>query len=394
VDSVGNQANDVSAGGSISNDGRYVAFWSNANNLSSNDLNLWSDVFVHDRQMGTTELVSLGESGVPGNGPCFYVSISGDARFVIFTSFATNLVPFDSNNFPDAFLRDRQGGTTERVSLGLGNVEGNDYSFSGSASADGKWVTFYSRATNLVPTDTNGVTDVFVRDRSTGSVERVSLNSWQEQGDSDSEFGVIAADGRSVAFSSDAANLGAGGSGGVLQVFLRDRAAMDFNNLCNPGDAGVIACPCSNSPSGPARGCNNSGGGGGAALAAEGEPFFFSDTLVFTTYGERPDALSIVMQGNGMIPSGLVYGQGVRCVGGTIIRRLFTKAASGGTITAPDFDAGDPPISAVSAGKGDVIQPGQSRWYLVYYRDPIVLGGCPASSTFNATQTGQVTWAP
>jgi len=74
--------------------------------------------------------------------------------------------------------------------------------------------------------------------------------------------------------------------------------------------------------------------------------------------------------------------------------RLFAKTAVAGSITAPDFGAGDPTVSARSAAKGDVIQPGQSRWYLVYYRDPIVLGGCPASSTFNATQTGQVTWWP
>jgi len=104
--------------------------------------------------------------------------------------------------------------------------------------------------------------------------------------------------------------------------------------------------------------------------------------------------MSILMQGNGSIPTGIVYGQGIRCVGGTIIRRLFTKTASGGSITAPDFDAGDPSVSTRSAAKGDTIQPGQSRWYLVYYRDPIVLGGCPATSTFNATQTGQVTWSP
>ncbi len=115
--------------------------------------------------------------------------------------------------------------------------------------------------------------------------------------------------------------------------------------------------------------------------------------LVFNTSGERSSALSILLQGDALIAHGALYGQGVRCVGGTT-ERLFTKTASGGSITAPDFAAGDPSVSSRSAAKGDVIQPGQSRWYLVYYRDPIVLGGCPASSTFNATQTGQVTWWP
>jgi hypothetical protein len=78
-------------------------------------------------------------------------------------------------------------------------------------------------------------------------------------------------------------------------------------------------------------------------------------------------------------------------VAGTLVR-LFAKTAVAGSIAAPDFGAGDPTVSARSAAKGDVIQPGQSRGYLVYYRDPTVLGGCPAGSTFNATQTGRVTW--
>jgi len=76
-----------------------------------------------------------------------------------------------------------------------------------------------------------------------------------------------------------------------------------------------------------------------------------------------------------------------------LLKRLFAKSASGGSITVPNFGAGDPTVSARSAAKGDVIQAGQSRWYLVFYRDPIVLGGCPASSTFNATQTGRVDWS-
>ena len=82
----------------------------------------------------------------------------------------------------------------------------------------------------------------------------------------------------------------------------------------------------------------------------------------------------------------------MRCVGG-ILKRLFTKSAVAGSITAPDFGAGDPTVSARSSAKGDTLQPGQSRWYLVYYRDPSVLGGCPAASRFNATQTGRVTWS-
>jgi hypothetical protein len=127
-------------------------------------------------------------------------------------------------------------------------------------------------------------------------------------------------------------------------------------------------------------------------LSASGIAYLSMDSLVFATVGEKPTATSILLQGTSSPGAGVVYGQGVRCAGGAL-RRLFVKTAVGGSITAPDFGAGDPSVAARSAARGDVIQPGQSRWYLVYYRDPNVLGGCPASSTFNATQTGRVDWS-
>ena len=117
------------------------------------------------------------------------------------------------------------------------------------------------------------------------------------------------------------------------------------------------------------------------------------DSLVFTTSGEKPTALSILAQWLGGSSSGAVFGMGVRCTSGTF-KRLFSKSAVAGSITVPDFGAGDPTISARSAAKGDTILAGQSRWYVVYYRDPSVLGGCPATSNFNTTQTAQVTWSP
>jgi hypothetical protein len=123
-----------------------------------------------------------------------------------------------------------------------------------------------------------------------------------------------------------------------------------------------------------------------------GGAFLSSDSLHFITSGETPTALSIVMQGTTVNSSGVIYGQGVRCVAG-MLRRLYTKNAQGGSITAPNLGT-DPTVSARSAARGDVIQPGQSRWYLVYYRDTTVLGGCPSSSTFNATQTGEIAWWP
>jgi hypothetical protein len=164
-----------------------------------------------------------------------------------------------------------------------------------------------------------------------------------------------------------------------------------MTSFCLPGRGGVQVCPCANPPASSGLGCNNSSGTGGAALSGSGNASLSADTLVFTTNGERPTALSVVLQGTASLPSGVIYGQGIRCVGGTL-RRLYVKAASGGSITAPS--GGDLSVSARSAALGNVIGPGQNRYYLVYYRDPIVLGGCPPTSTFNSTQSGQVTWMP
>lgn len=172
-----------------------------------------------------------------------------------------------------------------------------------------------------------------------------------------------------------------------------DPASSPMVPMCDPDVSGVIACPCGNPQSGINRGCNNSSSTTGAALTAVGTASLAADSLVFTTAGERATAFSILLQGPAVIPGGTIYGQGVRCVAGAL-KRLFNKSAVGGSILVPDFGLGDPTISARSAAKGDVIMAGESRYYLVYYRDPNVLGGCPVTSTFNATQTGVVAWAP
>jgi hypothetical protein len=163
--------------------------------------------------------------------------------------------------------------------------------------------------------------------------------------------------------------------------------------LCQPGMAGVIHCPCSNPPSGPAQGCDNSAATGGAMIHAFGAPSLAADTLAFVASGEKPTALSLLLQGTTAFSSGGIYGQGVRCVGGTL-KRLFNHNASAGSLTLPDFGAGDPTISVRSAALGNPILAGQSRWYLVYYRDPIVLGGCPTTSTFNTGPTMRADWGP
>jgi formylglycine-generating enzyme required for sulfatase activity len=162
-----------------------------------------------------------------------------------------------------------------------------------------------------------------------------------------------------------------------------------MTSFCSPGQGGVIPCPCSNPPSGPDRGCDNSSASGGAVLSASGVAALTGDTLQFSTSGERPTATSIVLQALTSNTTGIAFGQGVRCVSNNLLR-LYVKNAVGGSITAPIGT--DLSVSARAAALGDSISPGQSRTYAVYYRDPVVLGGCMSGSTFNITQSGSVVW--
>jgi Tol biopolymer transport system component len=394
---TGLQGNDNSGADSISADGRYVAFQGPSTNLVSGGSTSVGHVFLRDRQLATTEIVSIASAGVQGDGSSSSgtdVAISADGRFVVFMSWSTNLAPGDTNGRPDIFVRDRQAGTTECMSVDSSGVPGDSNSELTSISSDGRYVVFRSLASNLVPGDTNGNWDVFVRDRPAATTERSSVSSGGAQGGGTCDAVSISSDGAYVAFTSYSSNLVPADTNTRFDVFVRDRfGGPDFTTLCDPGLAGVIPCPCSNAPSGPGRGCDNSSNTGGAVLAASGGTYLSSDSLQFTTTAERTSALSIVTQWTGPNPGGVVFGMGVRCTSGTF-KRLYTKTASGGSITAPNFGAGDPQVSVRSAALGNTILPGDSRWYLVYYRDPNVLGGCSAISTFNATQTGQATWSP
>ncbi|RLD04087.1 MAG: hypothetical protein DRI32_06335, partial [Chloroflexi bacterium] len=163
VDSSGAQATGYSYEPSISDDGRYVAFHSYASDLVTGDTNAQSDIFVRDLQNNLTERVSVDSSGVQGGGSSFYASISGDGRYIAFQSDATNLVIGDGNLAGDVFVHDRQSGVTTRVSIDSNGVEGNGNSQRTSISSDGRYVAFQSAANNLLAIpDTNGVDDIFV----------------------------------------------------------------------------------------------------------------------------------------------------------------------------------------------------------------------------------------
>ena len=223
VDSNGIEANNDSYAGLISADGRFVTFFSWASNLVPGDTNNTGDVFLYDRATGTTELISVDPNGGPADGPSFSSSISADGRYVAFDSLASNLVGADTNNAGDTFVRDRQLGLTELVSLDSSGIQCNADSGWASISSDGIRVAFASVATNLVAGDTNFRCDTFVRDRSTGITERVSVDSSGKEANNDSEYPSISADGQIVSFESYATNLDPNDNNGYLDVFVHDR---------------------------------------------------------------------------------------------------------------------------------------------------------------------------
>jgi Tol biopolymer transport system component len=187
------------------------------------DTNNNSDIFVHDRKTGTTERVSVDSAGNQGNSFSEGASVSRDGRFVAFTSVASNLVPGDTNGRSDIFIHDRKTGTTERVSVDSAGNQGNTSSFQPSISRDGRFVAFRSLASNLVPGDTNNNSDIFVHDRKTGITERVSVDSAGNQANDSSSEPSISRDGRFVAFQSFDSNLVPGDTNGVLDIFVHHR---------------------------------------------------------------------------------------------------------------------------------------------------------------------------
>jgi Tol biopolymer transport system component len=206
----------------ISGDGRYVTFVSYADNLVPGDTNGVADVFVRDLKSGTTERVSVSSLGVQADGPSVDPFISADGRYVQYTSHATNLVPGDTNGATDGFVYDRVTKTTTRVTLGNGGVEGNADSDLPTLSADGRYVAFVSDASNLVAGDTNGHRDIFVRDLELGVTTRISIAPDGSESDGDSDAPVMAANGRYVVFVSQATNLVAGDTNGTQDLFRRD----------------------------------------------------------------------------------------------------------------------------------------------------------------------------
>ena len=238
VSSSGVQGNHDSWNANLSGNGRYVAFNSKASNLVGGDTNGERDVFVHDQDAGTTTRVSVDSSGIQGNDRSFDPSMSHDGRYVAFSSDASNLVSDDTNGERDVFVHDQQTGETIRVSVNSNGEEGNDYSNDVTISSDGRFIAFHSDASNLVVGDTNGREDIFVYDQETQETVRLSIDSSGAEANNDSFDANISGNGRFVAFKSLATNLVSGDTNGKWDVFVHDRETGETTLVSVSSDGG------------------------------------------------------------------------------------------------------------------------------------------------------------
>jgi len=222
---------------SVSGTGRYVAFESTSTNLVSPPTSGDNQVYIRDTLAGTTILASVSTSGAQGNGRSHYPGISADGRYVAFQSLATDLVSPGTTG-DQVFVRDLQTGTTTLVSVTAGGTPGNDNCDAPAISPDGRYVTFASFATNLVVPATSGW-QIFVHDRQTGANWLASKGPSGDQGNNSSYSPRISADGRYIAFNSDATNLVSPDTS-VMQTFVYDRMSdtVSLASVSTGGDQG------------------------------------------------------------------------------------------------------------------------------------------------------------
>lgn len=208
-----------SSAASISPDGRYVVFTSWATNIIPGGADL-NSVYLRDLKQNSNELISVSANGgqAMGNNP----SISANGNYVVFESSGYNFGPVDNNNSVDIYLRDRANHSNELISVNTNGVQANANSSNASISSDGRYVVFQSLASNLVEQDTNSAQDIFIRDRVLKTTQRVSKTYDNLQSNGHSENPVITPDGRYVVYDSQASNLVAGGNS-LSNVYLFDR---------------------------------------------------------------------------------------------------------------------------------------------------------------------------
>jgi Tol biopolymer transport system component len=207
VSSAGTPGDSSSNFPDVSSDGRYVVFESSATNLVPGVSNVYKDIYLRDNDTRIISKVSVSTAGSEANANCYEPAISGDGKYVVFNSGATNLVAGDNNSATDVFLRDVQAQTTILVSLSTTGTQANSGCWYPDISENGRYVVWESLADNLVTDDNNGSHDIFVRDTLTDTTSRLSVSAAGTEGNGDSYYPAISADGRYVVFDSDADNL-------------------------------------------------------------------------------------------------------------------------------------------------------------------------------------------
>jgi Tol biopolymer transport system component len=265
VASDGTQSDGWSDAPAISGDGRYVVFQSNATNLVKPVLpnRYFTHVYLHDTVTGRTELMSRASSGGIADQGSFEPTVSRDGRYVAFLSEASNLVEGYVGTRRSVYMRDRSRGVTELISDG--------YAYSVSISADGRHVAFDTDA--RIPGDVNGSPDVLVRDRSTGTLELISATPAGNVGMYGGRTPIISANGRHVTFASSSPNLVPDDSNGTTDVFVRDRQLRSTFRVSVDSAGGQLA--------GGAE-----GGQFGSAISADGRFVVFVSSDPFVVPGD------------------------------------------------------------------------------------------------------------
>ena len=222
VASDGTQSDDDSQAASISSDGNITALESFASTLVAGNITVFSDIYIHAIDTGTTERITDNINGLGSDGDSQAPSIDADGNFVAFQSAATDLVAGDANGRVDVFVYDTTNAITDLISLNFNGLGTDGDSTAPSISADGNFVAFQSEATDLVAGDANGRVDIFVYDTTNATTDLISLNFNGLGTDGDSTAPSISADGGFVAFQSEATDLVAGDANGRVDIFVYD----------------------------------------------------------------------------------------------------------------------------------------------------------------------------
>ena len=328
VNTGGTVANGGSGyGGSLSADGRYVAFFSAATDLTSGDNNATTDVFIRDLFGGVTELISVAaDGGLARGGSSLFPGVSGEGRYVVFESSATNLVPNDVNGVVDVFVRDRQSGLNILVSKHSNGTQGDAHSARARISENGQYVVFESGSSTLADGDTNGDVDIFRHDLASGTTLRVSVNNNGTQNGDGAWSCGISGDGRYVTFTSDGAFV-PGDSNALPDVYVRDTVAGTTRR-------------CSVSSSGQ----QGTGGSRDSSISQDGRyVVFLSDApnlVAGDTNGKR-DAFLRDTQAGRRSPSTLMEVGSTRALGGEISTKQ--QSASVSVLPTPSSTPNAPP---------------------------------------------------